>query len=300
MNKITAIGEILFDIYSESKNLGGAPLNFLYHIHKFTGGGNIISRIGKDKLGEEILNFLKLSSISSEYVQIDQNYPTGRATVELNENKVPSFIIESNRAYDFVESNNDIHRLIKEETDCLYFGTLAQRNEVTRNTIHSLFRENIKYFCDLNVRQNFYNKEIIIKSLSAANILKVNIDELKLLNDLLLKERFDIERSSAELINKYDIELLAITDGSKGSILIKEDIKDEFKNFTPINTVDTVGAGDAFASVLCIGFLNGWELSLLNKIANRFAGEICQIKGAIPQDDNIYKKFRGEFEYESG
>lgn len=300
MKKITAIGEILFDIYPESKNLGGAPLNFLYHINKFIGGGNIISRIGKDELGEEILNFLKISSISSEYIQIDQHHPTGMAKVELNENKVPTFIIEENRAYDFVQSDDDLHQLIKEKTDCLYFGTLAQRNTVTRNTIHSLLGENINYFCDLNVRQNFYSKEIIIKSLSAANILKVNVYELRLLNHLLLEQKFDIERTSTELINKYGIELLAITDGSKGSILIKNEIKDEFKNSNSVNTVDTVGAGDAFASILCIGFLNGWELPFLNKIANRFAGEICQIKGAIPQDDKIYMNFRGELEYESG
>ncbi len=300
MIKITAIGEILFDIYPEVKKLGGAPLNFLYHVRKIAGTGNIVSRIGKDTLGEEIQQFLKKNSIPSEYVQIDQNYPTGVATVELNEKKEPSFTIELNRAYDFIESNHYVIQLIKENTDCLYFGTLAQRNDATRNTIHSLFGKNIKYFCDLNLRQNFYNKEIIIKSLLAANILKVNIDEIKLLNDLLIEERFNIQRSAAKLINKFDIELLAITNGSKGSILIKEDFTDEFKNLTPIKTIDTVGAGDAFASVLCVGYLNNWKLSTINTHANRFAGEICQIRGALPYDDKVYKELRVELEYESG
>jgi fructokinase len=299
MNKITAIGEILFDIYPGSKKMGGAPLNFLYHIYKFTGAGNIISRIGNDTLGEEILQFLKRSNISSHYVQIDQKYPTGIAAVDLNEKNEPSFIIESNRAYDFIETNNNLHKLIEESTDCLYFGSLAQRYEVTRNTIHSLMGKNIKYFCDLNIRQNFYNEEIIIKSLSAADILKVNIDEIKLLNDLLIKENFDLEKSSAKLINKFDIKLLAVTKGAEGSILIKDKIIDEFK-VDPFEAIDTVGAGDAFAAVLCIGYLNGWELPFTNKFANRFASEICRITGALPGDEKIYNKLRGEFEYETG
>jgi len=299
MNKITAIGEILFDVYPDSEKLGGAPLNFLYHVHKFAGAGNIISRIGNDEPGKEILQFLENCNISSNYIQIDQHHPTGTATVKLNERNEPSFTIESNTAYDFIEANNDLHKLIEESTDCLYFGSLAQRNDVTRNTIHSLMGKNIKYFCDLNIRQNFFNKDIIVKSLSAADILKVNIDELKLLNDLVIKENFDLEKTSFRLKDEFNIELLAITGGAEGSILIREGDIDKFK-VDPIKAIDTVGAGDAFASVLCLGYLNGWELPAVNKIANFFASEICMIEGALPADDKVYEKFKREFEQEKG
>lgn len=295
MNKITAIGEILFDVYPGLKKLGGAPLNFLYHIHKFTGTGTIISRIGNDEFGAEVLQFIEKSNISSRYIQLDLHHHTGTATVGLNEKNEPAFKIEPNRAYDFIEVNNDLHKMIEKKTDCLYFGTLAQRSKVTRNTINALLDKNIKYFCDLNIRQNFFNEDIIRKSLSAADVLKVNIDELKLLNELIIKEKFKLEKTSQKLIKDFDIDLLAITKGSQGSVLIKDNIVDKFK-VDPVDSVDTVGAGDAFASVLCLGYLKEWELSHINKIANFFASEICLINGALPSNDEIYTKFKIYFE----
>ena len=295
MNKITAIGEILFDVYPGLKKLGGAPLNFLYHIHKLTGTGTIISRIGNDELGAEALHFIDVSNISSRYIQLDLHHHTGTATVELNEKNEPAFNIEPNKAYDFIEVNSDLHKMVENKTDCLYFGTLAQRSKVTRNTIQALLGKNIKYFCDLNIRQKFFNKDIIRKSLSAADVLKVNIDELKLLNDLIIKEKFKLEETSQKLMKDFNIDLLAITKGSQGSVLIKDDIVDKFK-VDPVDSVDTVGAGDAFASVLCLGYLKDWELSQINKIANFFASEICLINGALPADDEIYTRFKRNFE----
>lgn len=296
MKRITAVGEILFDIYTSVKKMGGAPLNFIYHIHKFSGATNMISRIGNDELGGEILRFLEGSGISTRYIQVDPNHPTGTATVKLNEKGEPSFTINSETAYDFIEANNELNILLEENTDCLYFGSLAQRNKITQNTIHSLLGKNIKYFCDLNIRQNFYNKDTIIKSLSATDVLKVNEDELKLLNDLLFNEKLDFEKTSIKLMREFDIEMIAVTKGADGSILIREEIN-EF-SIEPINVIDTVGSGDAFAAVLCLGYLNGWKLHDINKIANSFASEICMINGALPADNKIYEKFRAQIETE--
>jgi fructokinase len=159
MPLITSIGEILFDVYNNYRKLGGAPFNFIYHIIKLTGEGNFISRIGEDTNGEDILNFLRKKSISPEYIQNDKEHPTGRATANLDENKIPHWVIEENCAYDFIEMKSSTEELIR-KTDCLYFGTLAQRNSVSRNTIQSLFRRRIKYFCDLNIRQNFFTKKL--------------------------------------------------------------------------------------------------------------------------------------------
>lgn len=295
MDKVTAIGEILFDVYPDSKKLGGAPLNFIYHIYKFTGAGNLISRIGNDEYGKEILRFFKNHNIPAGYIQIDQAYLTGIATVKLNEKNEPSFTIESNRAYDYIETNNDVKKLIESNTDCLYYGSLAQRNNVTRNTITSLVGKEIKYFCDLNIRQNFYNEDIIINSLSAADILKVNLDELKLINNLLYKDNFDLKYLSLKIINQFDIDLVAITRGAEGSVLIKKDILHDYK-INPSKIIDSVGAGDAFSSILCLGYLRKWKLSTINKIANKFASEICQVTGALPDDDQLYIKYKGEFE----
>lgn len=287
MEKITAIGEILYDVYPEMKNLGGAPLNFLYHVHKITGEGNIVSRVGNDILGNNALNFIKDSEISAAYIQIDHLHPTGVTTVSLDENKVPSFRIDEERAYDFIESTSEINHLVNEETNCLYFGSLAQRNEVTRNTIQGLLSKRVKYFCDLNIRQNFYNEDVIRKSLVAANILKLNLDELKLINQLILKREFSIKAIASDLMKEYNIELLAVTKGEDGSTLFyKNEINDYKTSLSKV--VDTLGAGDAFAAVLCIGHLRGWELSKTNKLANEFANEICKIKGALPERDDVY------------
>ena len=290
MLKITAIGEILFDFYPKSKNLGGAPLNFLYHVYKLTGQGSIISRIGFDVLGKKVLDFLKNSGIFSGYIQEDHKHPTGITTVTLDENKVPTFKIDINRAYDFIESSKQLNKLIEFETDCLYFGSLAQRGKVARRTVQSLLNHNIKYFCDLNIRQPFYTTEVIEKSITAANVLKVNIDELELIHSLFFKNSFDLYNSSSELMKKFNIDLLAVTKGAEGSVLMRDKITDDFK-IDPVKVIDTVGAGDAFSAILCIGYLKNWDLSLINQLANEFAIEICKIKGALPENDSVYKIF---------
>ena len=289
MEKITAIGEILFDIYPETKNLGGAPLNFLYHVQKLTGKGNIISCVGNDVLGNKVIEFLKSSGISTSYIQIDHLHPTGVANVKLNKNKVPTFRIDENRAYDFIEITDKVNQLINKKTGCLYFGSLAQRNKVTRDTIKSLFGKKIKYFCDLNIRQKFYTKEIINKSLLNADALKINIDELKLINKLLFGDRFSLEKDANKVLEKFNIELLAVTKGKDGSTLFTKNETDDYKT-TLSGIVDTLGAGDAFAAVFCIGYLRKWKLNKINKLANDFASEICRIKGALPQTEKVYSK----------
>ena len=291
MEKITAIGEILYDVYPETRNLGGAPLNFLYHVNKLTGKGNIVSRVGNDIFGNNALDFIKGSGISVDYIQIDHLHPTGVTTVLLDENKVPSFRIDEERAYDFIESSSEINHLVNEETDCLYFGSLAQRNEVTRNTIQGLLDKRVIYFCDLNIRQNFYTEDIIRKSLAAANILKLNLDELKLINQFILKKEFSIKTIASELMKEYNIELLAVTKGEDGSTLFYNNEINNYKTSSS-QIVDTLGAGDSFAAVLCIGHLRGWELSKTNKLANEFANEICKIKGALPERDDVYYELK--------
>ena len=294
MKNITSFGEILFDVYPDKKTLGGAPFNFIYHIKKLTGSGNFISRIGDDELGKNILSLVSSSGIETKFIQIDKNYPTGAANANLDKDKIPHWQIELNRAYDFIEYNSDISRLIEEKSDCLYFGTLAQRNEKSRKTIQTLFGKKIKYFCDLNIRQDFYSKKIIESSLTASDAVKLNLEELDLVNDLLIKGKSGIEETARQIMNKYKIELLCVTQGSEGASLFKEKDSDHCKIGID-NIVDTVGAGDAYAAVLCLGYLNGWKISRINKLASEFAGKIVTFPGAIPKDDSIYNIFKKEF-----
>jgi fructokinase len=291
MKRITAFGEILFDVYPGMKTLGGAPFNFIYHIKKLTGGGKFISSVGDDDLGKEVLNFIRLNSISTDYVLIDNIHTTGVANANLDENKVPHWEIKTNCAYDFIEANDNIIDLVEKETDCLYFGSLAQRNNVSRNTLNVLFSKKIKYFCDLNLRQDFYNSDIIKSSLHNANILKLNNDELKVINNLFFRQNYD-EVKLVELISsEYNIELVCVTLGDRGAILYKNGITDYSKNHVE-NVIDTVGAGDAYSSILCLGYLYEWDILKINKIASEFAGEIIQIQGALPKDERIYEIFK--------
>lgn len=299
MKYVTSIGEILFDIYPHGKKPGGAPFNFIYHIIKLTGKGNFVSRVGDDDLGDEIRDYLYRKQISTEFIQTDKEHKTGVSKTTLDKNKVPEFIIEENRAYDFIELTPDLEKLISEKTDCLYFGTLARRSGKSRDTIQSLFGRKIKYFCDLNIRQEFYSEKIIEKSLSSANVLKLNEDELKLVNKLILNSEFDKAGTAKKILEVFEIDLLCVTRGSEGATIYKGRDENTF-NINSRNVVDTVGAGDAYASLLCLGYLKQWKIEKINKLASEFAGEIVKVEGALPHDDNIYETFKKKINDEDG
>lgn len=287
---ILSVGEILYDCYPEYKVLGGAPFNFIYHIWQLTGKGKFVSRIGEDDLGEKIQNRLSGESFDTAFIQKDKKHSTGKVQIKLNEKKVPEFIIEENAAYDFIEYEKVLGNYLQNETGLIYFGTLAQRNEVSRNTIQKIAGSGTKSFYDINLRQNFYSKGIIEKSLELADVVKLNEDELNVVNDLLLKEEFDLVKTSQNIIRIFGIDLLCITLGEEGAVLIKDGKINKYKHSAE-SIVDTVGAGDAYSAVLCIGYLMDWELKKINKLASEFAAEICTIKGAIPENKEFYKKY---------
>lgn len=292
MKKITAIGEILFDVYEDKKSLGGAPFNFIYHVMKLTGQGNFISKIGDDEPGEEIRQFFNRKKLPVNYLQTDKIHKTGIAKTALNAQKVPTFSIEENCAYDFIESSEELESLMNDETDCLYFGSLAQRNEVSKGTIRKLFSLAPTKFCDLNLRQNFYSKDVIEESLYTADIVKLNSDELNVVSSMINKNNFSLIDLIESLISRFSIELLCVTDGENGATLVNKNYESDQRKLNITNVVDTVGAGDAYAAILCIGYLNKMELKDINKIANEFAGEIVKVKGALPPDDTIYDKYK--------
>lgn len=288
---ITSIGEILFDIYPDHKRVGGAPLNFIYHVKKLTDGGNIISRVGKEVLGNKIINELKHAGISHEYIQHDNLHATGKAMVTVDIEGNPSFKIDTESAYDYIEINEENEALINADTDCLYFGTLAQRSQVSRETINSLFNRGLKYFCDLNLRQNFYDEEIIRNSLKAADFIKVNYEEMHILNDILIQSEYNTEKVAFELMERFEINMIGVSRGENGSSIFENGKRYDYSDID-VKVIDTTGAGDAFSAILCLGYLQGQENTFINKLANEFASEICQFEGALPKNDRIYEKFR--------
>lgn len=288
--KISAIGEILFDVYPDYKKLGGAPFNFLYHVWKLTGDGIFISRIGNDEEGKEILNILEEINFNISQIQVDNEKPTGRVNVKLDKNKVPEFEIVKDRAYDFIEITEQ-SRTVVDNSDLFYFGSLAQRNEKSKKTITKLVEQSKRNFCDLNIRQNFYDEETISNSLHKSDVVKLNSDELKLVNEFTGGDEFNLEQTAKAVAEKFQIDLLCITLGADGALLLKGEKISHHKE-TAEKIVDTVGAGDAYAAILAIGYQHNWPLTKVNELASKFSAAICEVEGAIPSNDAFYNKYR--------
>jgi len=290
MKNITAIGDIIFDVYTGYKKMGGASLNFIYHINKLTWNGTLISRVGNDSLGKEALEFLGKNNLPLCYIQVDNLHETGVAFANLDHNKIPHWEIPPESAYDFMDIPADRDKII-ENTSCLYFGSLAQRMEKSRAAVRSFFGGNTKYFFDINIRQNYYTKDILEMSLRATDVLKANDEELYLLHKMFLPGKFELNLSVSAIMEEFNIELTAVTMGDKGAWLIKNN-ESNFYKATVNEIVDTTGAGDAYSAILCLGYLNNMEPNKINKLASDFATEIVKLPGAIPRDETLYEKFR--------
>jgi len=292
--KITSIGEVLYDVYPDQKRLGGAPFNFIYHIWKILGRANFISSVGDDDNGKEMLSYLNSIGFNTNHIYRDKKYPTGIVKVILGNDKIPQFTISPECSYDYITLSNSTKQLLETETDLLYFGTLSTRSEISRRTIQSLFgKPHIKYFCDLNLRHNFYTKELIEQTLLTCNVLKINQDELDKLKQFFILDQTN-KIAVEQLIKKFDIDLIGLTLGENGAELFTKRETNHYKTEIA-NVVDTLGAGDAFSAILCLGYLYKRSIMEINKLANEFAAQICTIDGAVPEDDSVYEEYKNIF-----
>ena len=279
--KIIGLGEILWDILPEGKELGGAPTNFAYYISKLGQIGIVASKVGNDSLGKEILGSMDKLNLNKKYIQIETNYPTGTVSVELNSNGQPDYTIHRNVAWDFLDFN-DSWKHLAIEADVICFGILAQRSSKSKNTISEFLRsarpEAIKLL-DINIRQNFYSKEVIEQSLKHSNILKLNTDELKIIRDLFTysnnKNEIDL---CFEIINDFKLDLLCLTRGENGSLVLN---KKEYYEHTgyKVSVSDTIGAGDAFTAAMIVKYMKGKTLREISDLANRLGSWVSSQSG---------------------
>lgn len=285
---VIGIGEILWDLLPDGKQLGGAPANFAWHAQQLGAEGTVVSAVGEDEPGEEIRDIIKDKALGNG-ISISSK-PTGTVSVELS-NGIPDYIIHENVAWDFIELND----LAKEKTlqaDAICFGSLAQRSDVSakniRTALDSAPEECLKIF-DINLRQAFYSKEIIEASLKRANVFKINDEEL-----LIVREMFGVsgtdEEVCRELMDMFDLKLTALTGGEKGSMLIAKGEVSEIK--TPkVEVVDTIGAGDSFTAALAMGMLEGLPLKEIHNRAVTLSAFVCTQKGATPViPDDLFQK----------
>jgi fructokinase len=289
---LVGIGEILWDLLPSGNQMGGAPANFAYHASALGEEGVMVSRVGRDPLGLEIKNHLRDLGVSLDYIGVDEFYPTGTVTVEIDHKGVPDFTIHEEVAWDYLMDETSLSGLAN-KTDAVCFGSLAQRSPTSRNTIRKFLSNTspgtLRIF-DINLRQSFYSKEVLEGSLSIANVLKLNEHEIRVLSDMYALEGDD-PFNLVELSKLFGLELVALTRGRNGSILYSQDQFSIHPGYS-VEVVDTVGAGDAFTAALAIGLLNRYKLEHINDLANRVASYVCTQSGGTPP---IPQRFRDLF-----
>jgi fructokinase len=286
---ILGIGELLWDILPDGPRLGGAPANFGVMAARLGNHAAILSRIGRDELGREAMARLDPMPVDASHVEIDPAHETGKVTVRF-EGAEPHYTIHEPAAWDFMELT-DAWVKLAERAGVLCFGSLAQRCRESRQTIQTLVAQTkatcVRIF-DVNLRTPFYSGEIVQESLELATVVKLNETEMPLVLSLLgmpveEPQQQDWLRLGAErLLDEFPtLEMIAVTRGGKGSLLVRRDEWDEHPGF-PVQIADTVGAGDAFTAALAHYLLRGADLATLNNAGNRWGSWVASQSGAMP------------------
>ncbi len=282
MYKVLAIGEVLWDLLPAGKQLGGAPANFAYQCRSLGADARIVTRIGDDELGREVLDRFAELQLPTDTVEIDSTAPTGTVSVELDSDGQPRYTIHENVAWDRIEAG-PLALARAAEADALCFGSLAQRNPSSRDAIARLVAASrpaaLRIF-DVNLRPPFIDREIIAGSLATANVLKLNDHELGVLAGM-----FGITGEPRQVIetlaDRHELSLVAVTRGDRGSLLFAEGHWSENPGLV-VKVVDSVGAGDAFTAALTMGLLAGRPLDEINARANAVAAFVCSRSGGTP------------------
>ncbi len=285
---VVSIGELLFDVFPTGKKLGGAPVNFAYHVAQRGIESLAISAVGRDILGDEIMKLLAEYKVNNHVARID--VPTGTVQVTLNDRGVPNFEICENVAWDNIPLLDEMLALA---TNCraFCFGTLAQRSEVSRRTINAMLdaipsNSDTLVIYDINLRQHFYSKEIIENSLYKSNMLKINDDEYLIVAEMLGLPTNDYQSGCMTLIERYELKMVVLTCGEKGSYIYSH-AEVSYMDTPKVAVVDTVGAGDSFTAALCASLLKGDSLLEAHRIAVETAAFVCTKAGAMPLYENM-------------
>ena len=280
---VVGLGELLWDLLPSGKRLGGAPANFAYHVSQFGLKGLAISAVGQDDLGDETIQELEHKHLLAYIERV--GYPTGRVNVQLDEAGIPLYDIQQDVAWDNIPFTEQL-REIAENTQAVCFGSLAQRSPQSRVAIQAFLAslpadDDVLRIYDINLRTPFYSKEVVDLSLSAANVLKVNDEELPILANYYNLPQISPLEQCELLRQRFDLRLVIYTCGANGSYVISEE--GVSSQPTPkVLVVDTVGAGDSFTASFCAALINGSPISEAHAIAVKVAAFVCTQQGAMP------------------
>ena len=282
--KVIGMGEALWDVLPEGKKIGGAPANFAYHVKQFGLDSCAVSAIGDDALGKELTERFDEKDLTYHLHIVP--YPTGTVLVELDDAGVPQYEIKENVAWDNIPYTEDLKTLAK-DTKAFCFGSLAQRNVVSRDTIHR-FLDDIPVendpliVFDINLRQNFFTKEIICDSMRRCNILKINDEELVIVSRMFGYPGIDLQDKCWILLGKYNLKMLILTCGINGSYVFTPG-NVSFLPTPHVEVEDTVGAGDSFTAAFVANILKGKSIEEAHHKAVETSAFVCTRKGAMPE-----------------
>jgi fructokinase len=278
---IVGLGEILWDVFPTKRELGGAPANFVYLTSQFGFDGYVVSAVGQDKDGDDIVESLRIKELRHHTFR--SPYPTGTVQVELDGDGVPEYTITENVAWDNIPYTEQLSQLA-EKTKAVCFGSLAQRSKTSRQTINRFLEkvpsDALRIF-DINLRAKFYSKELIVLSLKHCNILKINSEELVIVAGLLNVELQEEVEFCKYLLAEFQLRIVILTRGVNGSYVITES-ETSFKPTPSIVVIDTVGAGDAFSAAFISAVIKNKSIRVAHKFAVEVAAFVCTQRGAMP------------------
>ncbi len=284
-NTIVGIGEALWDVLPEGKKIGGAPANFAYHMSQFGFDGCAVSAVGNDELGDELLRNFDEKQL--HYLMEKVPYPTGTVQVELDSAGVPCYEIKENVAWDNIPFTSQLEELAR-NTRLVCFGSLAQRNLVSRQTINRFLdtmpdgEGQYKVF-DINLRQHFYDKEAITASLGKCNILKLNEEELGIVSQMFDYPQDTLAARCMMLVKAFNLKMVILTCGEHGSFVFWRDNLFSFMPTPEVQVADTVGAGDSFTAAFCAALLKGKSIEEAHEFAAELSAFVCTQNGAMPE-----------------
>lgn len=281
---VVGMGEALWDVLPEGKKIGGAPANFAYHVSQFGLPSRVVSAVGNDPLGREIVE--NFTSKGLNHLIEEVPYPTGTVQIEIDPAGVPQYDIKENVAWDNIPYTARLEALAG-QTRAVCFGSLAQRNVVSRDTINRFLdampqtADSLVVF-DVNLRQGFYTKEILCNSMKRCNILKINDEELVTVSRMFGYPGIDLQDKCWILLGKYNLRMLILTCGINGSYVFTPG-NVSFQPTPKVEVADTVGAGDSFTAAFIASLLKGKSVAEAHALAVRTSVFVCTRKGAMPE-----------------
>ena len=282
---IVGMGEALWDCLPEGRKIGGAPANFAYHAAQFGFNSLAVSAIGNDELGDEIVETFNQNNLKYRLERVD--FPTGTVQVTLDEKGIPCYEIMENVAWDNIPYSPELEEVAK-NCVAVCFGSLAQRNSVSKETINRFLdampeSEDVLKVFDINLRQHFYCKETIENSLNKCNILKINDEELVVVSEMFGYEKaLSQEEACRRILNEYNLRMLILTCGTEGSYVLTAD-ETSFQPTPKVEVADTVGAGDSFTGSFIASILKGKTIVEAHKRAVEVSAYVCTQNGAMPK-----------------